>query len=440
MTSYVPHTAQEREAMLGRIGRGEEWLFSCVPQSVRQKRPLNLGEGKPELEVMRAFEELAGRNAKLPCFRGAGAYRHFIPAAVPFIISKSEFLTAYTPYQPEMSQGMLQAIFEFQSMICDLTGMDASNASVYDGATAAAEAMLVCRDAKRGKRMLVSAALHPDTKAVMRTYATALSLELEEIPAENGVTDLEALSKCIGGAAGVFVQQPNYFGCIEDLEAVSKIAKGGGALLCVSQNPAALGVLKRPGIYADIVVGDAQPLGLPLSFGGPYAGFMAVKAKHMRNLPGRIVGETADDTGTRAFVLTLQAREQHIRREKASSNICSNQALCALAASVYLSLMGPQGLREVAEQCMSKARYLFECITAVKGFRAAHTAPFFNEFVILSDEDEKSVNERVRKAGIMGGYVLSNGVPGMRGTLYCATEMNTKQEIDALIGALEARL
>ncbi len=440
MRSFVPHTAQERADMLKTIGHGEDWLFSKIPDAVKLKRPLKLSEGKSELEVTRLFEALAAQNADggKPCFRGAGAYRHFIPASVPFIMQKSEFLTAYTPYQPEMSQGMLQAIFEYQSMICELTGMDASNASVYDGATAAAEAMLIARDAKRSKKMLVSAAIHPDTRAVMQTYANALGLELVDIPVLNGATDLDGLKKALPGAAGVFIQQPNYFGCIEDVQEAADIAHEAGALLCVSQNPMTLGVLKRPGdLGADIAVGDGQPLGLPLSFGGPYVGYMAVKAKHIRSLPGRIVGETVDAEGTRAFVLTLQAREQHIRREKASSNICSNQALCALAASAYLALMGPQGLAEVANQCVSKAYYLFERLTAIKGFTPAYSAEFFNEFVLLSDEDEEAINARVRKAGIMGGHVLKRSIPGMRGTLYCATEMNTKEEIDRLAGVLE---
>ncbi len=439
MRSFVPHTAAERADMLKAIGRDEAWLFSTIPDAVKLKRPLDLPEGKSELEVTRLFEALAAQNSvSMPCFRGAGAYRHFIPAAVPFIMQKSEFLTAYTPYQPEMSQGMLQAIFEYQSMICELTGMDAANASVYDGATAAAEAMLIMRDAKRSKKLLVSAAAHPDTRAVMRTYANSLGLELVDIPAQNGATDLDELKKALPGAAGLIIQQPNYFGCIEDIEAAASIVHEAGALLCVSQNPISLGLLKRPGdLGADIAVGDGQPLGLPLSFGGPYVGFMAVKAKYIRNLPGRIVGETVDEENTRAFVLTLQAREQHIRREKASSNICSNQALCALAASAYLALMGPQGLADIAGQCVSKAHYLFERLTAIKGFKAAHSAEFFNEFVLLSDEDEEAVNARVRKAGIMGGHVLSRSIPNMRGTLYCATELNTKEEIDRLAEVLE---
>ncbi len=441
MRSFVPHTAQERADMLEAIGHGEDWLFSKIPEEVMLKRPLDLPEGKSELEVTRLFEALSAQNAPaMPCFRGAGAYKHFIPASVPFIMQKSEFLTAYTPYQPEMSQGMLQAIFEYQSMICELTGMDASNASVYDGATAAAEAMLIARDSKRSKKMLVSAAMHPDTRAVMQTYANSLGLELVDIPVQNGATDLDELKKALSGAAGVFIQQPNYFGCIEDIESAINLAHEAGALVCVSQNPISLGVLKRPGdLGADIAVGDGQPLGLPLSFGGPYVGFMAVKAKHIRNLPGRIVGETVDDTGTRAFVLTLQAREQHIRREKASSNICSNQALCALAASAYLTLMGPQGLADAANQCISKAHYLYDRLTAIKGFKAAHSAEFFNEFVLLSEDDEEAVNARVRKAGIIGGHVLSRSIPGMRGILFCATEMNTKEDIDRLAEVLEGR-
>ncbi len=352
MGSYLPATEPERQTMLSGLGlNGPEDLFDCVPKAVRLSAP---PEGLPgprsELEVRRLMEGLAAKNTVFPTIlRGAGAYRHYIPAAVSAIAAKEEFVTAYTPYQAEISQGVLQSIFEFQTMICELTGLDAANASVYDGASAAAEAVAMCRDRKRG-RVYLSAAVHPDVIATVRTYCFGSGAELEILPVRDGVTDLEALRAALGAdAACVLIQQPNFFGALEPCGEIADIVHAAGAKLIMSVNPAALGVLKSPGACgADIAVGEGQPLGIPLSWGGPYLGFMAAAAPLMRKLPGRIVGETTDAKGERAFVLTMQAREQHIRREKASSNVCSNQALCALTASVYLTLMGPEGLRRWA--------------------------------------------------------------------------------------------
>ena len=353
---------------------------------------------------------------------------------------QSAFYTAYTPYQAEMSQGTLQAIFEYQTYICELTGMDASNASVYDGATAAAESMLMLRDAKRKKKVLYSAGLLPGVRDVIRTYARFNGLETVEIPCgSDGLTDIEALADQGKDAAGFIAAQPNFFGCIEDIAAIAEAVHGFGGLLSVYANPIALGALKRPGdCGADIVVGDGQPLGLPLNLGGPYLGFMAARTKYIRNLPGRIVGQTKDAEGNRAFVLTLQAREQHIRREKASSNICSNQGLCALMASMYLALMGPAGLAEVAEQCLQKAHYLAEGIAQIKGMRLRYgDTPFFHEFVVDSDRDPVVIDAALKAKGIIGGLRLGIYQAEDPGILYCATEMNTREQIDALLNALE---
>ena len=355
MGSYVPSTPAQRQEMLEAIGLHDfRQLYRDVPEEMLLRDGLDLPEGMSELEVSRTMTAMAARNiAYSAVLRGAGAYDHYIPSLVKYVPAKEEFLTAYTPYQAEMSQGILQSIFEYQTMICQLTGMDVSNASVYDGATAAAEAAAMCRDRKR-RVTLISAAAHPDTINTVRTYCYGTGDELRVVPVKDGRTDPEALRQMLAGGdvSGVYIQQPNFFGQLEDLPALAAQVHAAGARLIVGVNPAALGVLESPGACgADIAVGEGQPLGLPLSWGGPYLGFMAASQSLMRRLPGRIVGETRDSRGERAFVLTLQAREQHIRREKASSNVCSNEALCALTASVYLSLMGPDGLRQVGEQC-----------------------------------------------------------------------------------------
>lgn len=442
MRSYVPNTEGERKEMLSSMGLSSmDELFRDIPDELKLSRPLNLPEGKSETEIRRIFRAYAERtNGSMPLFRGAGAYRHYIPSLIPQLLMRSEFYTAYTPYQAEMSQGMLQAIFEYQTLMCRLTGMDVSNASVYDGATAAAEAMLMLRDAKRKQKILISDGLNPDVIAVIHTYARFARLECVSIPLNSdGTTDMDALSANSDGAAGYIVANPNFFGCLENMDEISAAVHGFGGLLVSYVNPISLSLVKRPGDYgADIAVGDAQPLGLPLSFGGPYCGFMCSTQKLIRNLPGRIAGQTSDAEGNRVFVLTLQAREQHIRREKASSNICSNQMLCAITASMYLSVMGPEGMREVAMQNLQKAHYLRDGIKSINGARIRYeNTPFFNEFVVEFDKDSAVINALLKKKGIVGGARLANYKDGDNGILMCVTEMNTREEIDALITALE---
>ncbi len=435
MKSYVPNTLEERREMLKAIGLDSmDQLFSDIPEDLRLRRELDLPAPMSEMELRDLMIGYVLDNDEGDLlFRGAGAYHHYIPSVVPQLAARSEFYTAYTPYQAEMSQGMLQSIFEWQTVICNLTGMEVSNASVYDGATAAAESLLMLRDAKKKNLVLYSAALNPDVITAMKTYAHCYGIELREVPVKNGLTDMDELAKLLDGAAGFIAAQPNYFGCIEDLSAIAETVHAAKALLVAYVNPISLGVIKRPGdCGADIAIGDAQPLGLPMNFGGPYAGFMAAGDKLKRNLPGRIVGETTDAEGGRAYVLTLQAREQHIRREKASSNICSNQMLCAIMSTIYACTMGPAGMREVGEQNLAKAHYLAGEIAKVKGFRLRYDAPFFNEFVVDTDIPAEEINEALKEAGIVGGLVLDDG-----GMLWCATEMNRKEDIDFLIDVLK---
>jgi glycine dehydrogenase subunit 1 len=438
MGSYVPTTAAEREEMLAAIGLSS-WddLFRSVPAAIRLQQPLDLPDGKSELEVRRILAGLAAANQVFKTvFRGAGAYRHYIPAIVKSVTAKEEFVTAYTPYQAEISQGILQAIFEYQTMICELTGMEAANASVYDGATAAVEALAMCRERQRTKAV-VAATVHPQVIETIRTYARGAGAELVIAPAKNGVTDPEALALLLDETAAAFyLQQPNFYGLLEDGGKLGEIAHTAGAKFIMGCNPIALGLIKTPAeCGADIAVGEGQPLGMPLSFGGPYLGFMACTAKLMRKLPGRIVGETTDLDGKRAFVLTLQAREQHIRREKAASNICSNQALCALTASVYLAALGPAGLKEVAGQCYAKAAYAARKITELDGYDLCFDGPFFHEFVTTCPADPASVLAALEANGILGGYPLSGNQAGC--LLWCVTEMNTKEEIDKLVAILK---
>ncbi len=391
---------------------------AMCPRPCIWTRPLDLPSGMSELEVRRTMTELAGENKVFSTIlRGAGAYDHYIPSIVKYIPAKEEFLTAYTPYQAELSQGILQSIFEYQTMICELTGMDVSNASVYDGATAAAEAAAMCRDRKR-RVTLISGTAHPDVINTVRTYCYGTGDELRVIPVKDGKTDPDALRELLtaGDVSGVCVQQPNFFGQLEDAEALGEIIHAAGALYILSCNPIALGILKTPKeCGADIAVGEGQPLGMPLGWGGPYLGFMASTSKHMRKLPGRIVGQTVDSHGERCFVLSLQAREQHIRREKASSNICSNEALCALTAGVYLSAMGPEGLAEAARQSMAKAHYLARGLAAIEGVTLRYSGEFFHEFVTaLPKQDE--ILAALEQADILGGLPLEGGI------LWCATE------------------
>lgn len=431
---YVPATPEETQAMLQSVGLQEmAALYADIPPEVRLNRPLAMDGGLAEQQLMREMTNIAAKNKVYrDIFMGAGAYKHFIPAVVDAVSARGEFLTAYTPYQPEMSQGILQNIFEFQTMICELTGMDVSNASVYDGASAAGEACLMLRDCKRDT-VLVSAAVNPQTLQTIRTYAIPAGMQVRMVGTVDGTTDLTALQAAVDETtAGVLLQSPNYFGLIEDMAGAAGIAHNAGAKLVASVNPIACALLKTPGeLGADIAVGDGQPLGLPLAFGGPYLGFMACKQEWMRKLPGRIVGKTADHEGRREFVLTLQAREQHIRREKAGSNICSNQAWCALRCAVYMVELGRQGLREVALQCWANAHYLQEQLGKA-GFGRIHNGEFFHEFATFSPAPAAGIQAVLDAHGILGGLAL-----GEHQILWCATELTGKDEIDRLVGILK---
>jgi glycine dehydrogenase subunit 1 len=442
---YIPHTAGDVTEMLERIGVDTlEDLFVGVPQPVRLKRPLHLSEPVSETELLRELKALAIKNATPEThksFLGGGAYYHFIPAVIDLLISRSEFYTAYTPYQPEISQGTLQAVFEFQSLVCQLTGMDAANASMYDGASACAEAVLMAVRLTRRKRVLLSRALNPRYRAVVATYCSYLSLELVDVAvADDGRTDLADLNAKLDDSTAVVVAgYPNYFGVIEDVAALAEASHGAGARLVTAvAEPVALGLLKSPGeLGADIVVGDGQSFGLPLAFGGPYVGFFAVRQKDVRAMPGRLVGETTDLEGQRGFVLTLSTREQHIRREKATSNICSNQGLCALMATIFMSLLGKQGLREMAEQNLAKAAYARQQLSGIKGFSLVFGGPVFNEFVVRSKAPVAEVLSRLEAAGILAGLPLGGDYPELADCfLVCVTEQNQRAEIDALVAAL----
>ena len=438
MGSYVPSTAQERQEMLASIGLCSiDELFSHIPDSLKLKGELNLPSGKSELEVCRTMEHIAAQNIVFDSiFRGAGAYDHYIPAIVKSVTGKEEFVTAYTPYQAEISQGVLQSIFEYQTMICELTGMDVSNASVYDGATAAAEAVNMCCERSRNV-VFCSAAAHPDTIEVVKTYCWASGHEFVLVPAKDGKTDWNSIVPQLDKktSACLYIQSPNFFGQIEDVQQAAEAVHAVGAKLIMGCNPIALGLYKTPAeLGADIAVGEGQPLGMPLSFGGPYLGFMATTKAMMRKLPGRIVGETTDVDGKRAFVLTLQAREQHIRREKASSNICSNQALCAMTAAVYLAAVGPEGLKQVANLCYQKAHYLMQQLTAIPGITLRYQGPFFHEFV-TDQADAKRILRRLEQEGILRGLPLSDG-----GILGSATEKNSKEDIDRMVGIIRKEL
>lgn len=433
MSTYFPSIEKEQKEMLAEIGVASlENLYDVVPKSLLLKE-LNIPAGKSELEVRKVMTGFSEKNRIFASiFRGAGAYHHYIPALVKQIVSKEEFVTSYTPYQAEISQGTLQAIFEYQTMMCEITGLDVANASVYDGASGAAEAVAMCRERKRNK-VLVSMGADPMTISTIRTYCFASNTPVELIPLKDGATDLQALAELIDDSTScVFIQQPNYFGVIEEAKEAEKIIHEKGAKYIMGVNPVAMAILETPGeVGADVAVGDAQPFGMPLSFGGPYLGFMTATQEMARKLPGRIVGETTDVDGKRAFVLTLQAREQHIRREKASSNVCSNQALCALTATAYLTVMGSQGLVDVAEQCYGKAHYAAQEICKIEGFQLKYPHEFFHEFMTTSPVDPKDLNRRLAEKGILGGYPVEEGI------LWCVTEMNSKEEIDQLVGVLK---
>ncbi len=442
---YIPHTDSDREAMLKEIGLSSlEELFQAVPVSHRFPN-LNLPEALTEMEVLSEMNEISAANetmADLVSFLGAGAYNHYIPAAVDSILRRGEFYTAYTPYQPELSQGTLQAIFEYQSLITALTGMDVSNASHYDGATACAEAVTLAVAHFRGKRkkVVLSPSLHPHYRQTVRTYNNASGLE---IVGDEKSVDLsqgfQALLPLIDNqTAIVIVQYPDFLGRVYDYTALAQAAHRAGALLSISINPMALGILTPPAEFgADIVTGEGQPLGIPLSFGGPYIGIFATKNEYVRKMAGRLVGETVDNRGQRAYVLTLTAREQHIRRDKATSNICSNEGLVALATTVYMSLLGKHGLRQVAELCYHKAHYAASEIAKISGFKLWSKEPFFNEFLIECPIPAEVINEKLLDYGLIAGYAVGHDYPGMKNCLLIAvTEVNSKQEIDLLVETL----
>ena len=446
---YLPMTAEDEKEMLAAIGVDSvEDLFADIPRCVRYEGALPISPALDEAALLKELRRLSEKNAdfdRYACFLGAGIYDHHIPVVINHILSRSEFYTAYTPYQPEISQGELQAIFEFQSYICELTGMKVANASMYDGATALAEAAALASGATKKKRIVVSRAVHPEARAVLATYARGLGLDVVEVGLRGGVTDAEALAAAVNDeTAAVLMQTPNFFGCLEDLRAAGELVHGKKGLLVASVNPLSLGILEAPGkLGADIVVGDAQPLGIPASLGGPTCGFFAVTEALMRRIPGRIVGQTADKDGKRGFVLTLQAREQHIRREKATSNICSNQALLALCASVYLTVMGKRGLVEAAELNVRKARYAAGRIGESGKLSLAFADPFFNEFVVRLPQgtDLAALNAKLLQAGYIGGYDLGAAYPELAGHMLIAvTERRTKDEIDGLIGEMEANV
>lgn len=439
---YLPMTEQDKKAMLETIGVSSiDDLFSDIPERVRFKGDYNIKPAKSESSLMKELALLAEKNADLKkntSFLGAGVYDHYIPVIVDHVISRSEFYTAYTPYQPEISQGELQAIFEFQSMICELTGMEVANSSMYDGATALAEAAMLSAGQTRRKKILISAAVHPEAKEVVKTYAKGQYIEVVEVPYQDGITDIEKLKNmATDEVAAVIVQYPNFFGRIEPLKEIEEIAHAQKAMFVVSSNPLALGILTPPGKFgADIVVGDAQPFGIPTAFGGPHCGYFAVTSKLMRKLPGRLVGQTVDEEGRRGFVLTLQAREQHIRRDKATSNICSNQALNALASSVAMTALGKKGVKEMAIANIQKAHYAKEAFKE-NGFEIVFEGPSFNEFIVKLNKPVKEVNKALLQKGIIGGYDLGRDFSDLENHMLVAvTELRTKEEIDTFVKEL----
>ena len=430
---YFPHTETDLQAMMDKVGVQKlDDLYAEIPEGIRFKRDYDLPSEMSELEVRQLFEQLGSQNRQLVCFAGAGVYDHYTPSAIPNLLARSEFLTSYTPYQAEISQGTLHYIFEYQSMMAELTGMEISNASMYDGTTATAEAvMMAFGAAKKATTVLVSETVDPKTRAVVDTYAKHHGIAIETIAAKDGVTDRTAMQQRLagGGVAGVLVQQPNYFGIVEDYDGYADSIHEAKALFIMNSIAADLAVLKTPGEWgADIAVGDGQSLGIPMQFGGPYVGYMCCTEKLIRKMPGRIVGKTLDNRGQRAFVLTLQAREQHIRRQKATSNICSNQSLMALWVTVYLSLMGKQGLREAAELSYAGAHYLCDRLLATGHFRLAYDQPFFNEFVVRYDGDVDALLNRFTANGIFGGIKVGGDC-----LMLAVTEKRTKEEADRLV-------
>ncbi|HYY59591.1 MAG TPA: aminomethyl-transferring glycine dehydrogenase subunit GcvPA [Pyrinomonadaceae bacterium] len=444
---YIPNSPDERAEMLQAVGleRAEE-LFGSIPADLLLRAPLNTPAALSEIELLAGFEETARSNAaaRRPSFLGAGAYSHYSPTIVDHLIQRSEFFTAYTPYQPEISQGTLQVIFEFQTLVCQLTGMEVANASMYDGSTALAEAVLMAERVTRRQKVVVSQTVHPEYLEVVNTYVQHAGIELQRLDFDTatGQTSEDALNLIDDRTAALVVQSPNFFGCIEDVRALADRAHSVGALLVVAVTEAvSFGLLRAPGSSgADIVVAEGQSFGVPLSFGGPYLGLFATRDKYARQIPGRLVGEAVDKEGRRGFVLTLATREQHIRREKATSNICTNEGLIALAATIYLETMGPQGVREVAEQCAQKTAYAARRIGGLEGFTIPFTAPRFNEFVVRAPSEAAALLSRLAaERNITGGLALSRYYPDRPNDfLVCVTETNSRAEIDALVEGLAA--
>ena len=430
---YFPHTTEDIEQMLAVAGlKSLDDLFAEIPQQLLFNKEFALPEAMSEAEIRRFFDELGNKNSRLVCFAGAGVEDHYSPSVINAIIQRGEFLTAYTPYQPEISQGTLQYIFEYQSMITELTGMDVTNASMYDGTTATAEAMMMTiAAAKKRNKVLVSATINPKVKRVVETYAKYQGVSVETIPEKEGVTDIAALEAMLAGddVAGVILAQPNFYGIIEDYTGVADMCHAKKTLMVMNANPSSLAVLKTPAEWgADIACGDAQSLGIPMNYGGSYVGYLATTNALVRKLPGRIVGATTDVDGKRAFVLTLQAREQHIRREKANSNICSNQSLMALYVTIYLSLMGHKGLKEVNAASYGGAHYLAEKLVATGKCTLAFDKPFMNEFAVKTAVPAKDIQEALLAAGILGGVRIADDM-----LLICVTEQRTKAEIDKFV-------
>jgi len=443
--SYLSLSDKDKAEMLARTGaRSIDDLFGCIPEAVRLKRPLDLPPAESELELVRTIEAMGRKNAgaRLLSFLGGGAYDHFIPTVVDYLSSRGEFVSPYTPYQPEVSQGTLQAIFEFQTLVCQLTGLDIANDSLYDGSTGAAEAVLMAQRITGRTRVVVAGSLHPQYREVVRTYIRNLGIEAVEVgPGPDGRIDKDALARVLDDrTAAIVCQSPNFFGVIEDVKALSEAAHAVKALsVTVVAEALSLGLLEAPGkLGADIVTGEAQSFGLPVSFGGPYLGFMACRKDFLRQMPGRITGQTVDKEGRRGFVLTLSTREQHIRRERATSNICSNEALCALRATIFLETMGKQGLREMAWQNAQKAAYAADRLAAVRGVKRKFAGPVFNEFVIELSKPWAAVDAGLRKAGIVGGLGLEAAYPSLgNAALVCVTELRTKDEIDRLARTIQ---
>jgi len=445
--SYIPNTPEDQQAMLDKMGISSlEAVLTPVPENVRLRRPLDLPPALAEPDLKRLLNGMAAKNKNLDStisFLGAGTYDHAIPSIVPHLQRRSEFVTSYTPYQPEVSQGMLQAIYEFQTMVCQITGLDIANASLYDGATALIEAVLLAIGPGGRGEVVISQGVDPQYQRVLHTYAHARGFSVKEVPTRSGITSLEDLDAAVSPTtSAVVVQQPNFFGCIEDMRAIEPVAhKGKAVFITTITEPASLGVLASPGEYgADIAVGELMSFGNSMSYGGPALGFMSARNKYMRLMPGRLVGQTVEEDGQKqtGYVLTLQTREQHIRRERATSNICTNQSLLAVGATIYLAALGKQGFRELGELCLQKAHYAFRKISAIPGYKATFGAPFFDEFVITAPVTAQKLQKHIEQAGIIGGFALASSYPDMpNDMLFCVTETRSKEEIDYLVKVLK---